>query len=117
MESAVSNLFLARLTKISDLHEADQLKRAFHLASRIHSGQFRDDGTPYIDHPIRVALILLDEVHIHDSDVLCAALLHDAMEDCPTFSLESLEQGFGSRVRHIVATLTKPQGEGLSRAE
>jgi (p)ppGpp synthase/HD superfamily hydrolase len=100
-----------------DAGQASHLKKALELASRVHSGQLRDDGSPYIDHPIRVALILLDEVHIADTDLLCAALLHDAPEDCPSLSFESLEREFGSKVRHIVETLTKPRDEGLTREE
>src|ERR671938_2008318 len=57
-----------------------KLTRAFGLATKAHKDQLINKTEPYINHPLRVALILAEELQIHDIDLLCAALLHDAKE-------------------------------------
>jgi len=87
--------------------------RALELARREHDGQFRDSGVPYIIHPIRTTLILSEEVGVQDINMLCAALLHDSVEDGQG-SVEEIERHFGSEVSRIVKKVTRlrPQNEG-----
>lgn len=64
-----------------------KLTRAFGLATKHHMGQQFGKDEPYINHPLRVAMILVDELQIRDTDLICAALLHDAgdasqIQDC-----------------------------------
>ena len=61
--------------------EADfeQIERAFHYALMAHAGQKRISGEPYIIHPVEVALIMT-EIEA-DTASICAALLHDVVED------------------------------------
>ena len=75
---------------------------ALDFAARAHSEQRRKDerGTPYINHPIAVARLLV-EAGVTDESVLCAALLHDTVEDCGVTGLE-LEERFGARVAGMV---------------
>lgn len=77
------------------------------FAARKHSTQRRKDveTSPYINHPLAVAEILASVGCVEDTDVLCAALLHDTVEDTET-TLEELEQEFGSTVARIVAEVT-----------
>jgi GTP diphosphokinase / guanosine-3',5'-bis(diphosphate) 3'-diphosphatase len=69
--------------------------RALAFASRKHSQQRRKDvdASPYINHPIALVSILAVEAGIHDWDTLCAALLHDTIEDTDT-SVEELVEAF-----------------------
>ena len=60
------------------------------------------DASPYINHPIALARVLAIEAGIDDEDVLCAALLHDTIEDTET-SREELEARFGTQIATIVA--------------
>ena len=90
--------------------------RALELARREHSGQFRDSGVPYIIHPIRTTLILVEEVGIQDVDLLCAALLHDSLED-GAGSIEEMERVFGSEVSRIVRKVTRPRSSDESEEE
>jgi len=88
---------------------ADELtlvKRAYELARNAHAGQMRDEGTPYILHPLRVATILSDELGLYSSKLACAALLHDVIEDSDV-TREQLSVEFGDTVARIVWLLTK----------
>jgi len=99
---------LAFARKHFDPGAALRIGRALDLASSAHQGQTRDDGTPYIMHPIRVALSLTEELGFNDADLMCAALLHDAVEDSADIRIERIQEEFGSRVRMVVEQLTKP---------
>ena len=71
-----------------------------------HQNQKRKDGkTPYIIHPISVAMILAEIGGVDDKEILSAALLHDTMEDTDT-TADEIEREFGARVRSIVEELT-----------
>ena len=80
--------------------------KASQFAALKHCDQRRKDGkTPYIIHPISVAMILSEIGGIEDPEILSAALLHDTIEDTDT-SAHELDEIFGSRVRIIVEELT-----------
>src|SRR5262245_29008948 len=80
---------------------------AIALAARAHQGQLRKDGrTPYVSHVFRVCLIVRDLFGCDDGRVLCAAVLHDTIEDTTT-DYDDLEEAFGAEVAGWVALLTK----------
>ena len=54
--------------------------KSYEMADKAHEGIFRESGEPYITHPIAVAKNLLD-MEIYDGPTICAALLHDVVED------------------------------------
>jgi len=83
------------------------LLRALAFAALKHRDQRRKDAeaSPYINHPIALADVLMNEGGITDVEVLCAALLHDTVEDTAT-THEELLNAFGSRVARIVAEVT-----------
>jgi guanosine-3',5'-bis(diphosphate) 3'-pyrophosphohydrolase len=85
--------------------------RALAFASRKHSLQRRKDAdaSPYINHPISLVSILAVEAGIDDRDTLCAALLHDTIEDTDT-SLEELAEVFGRQVALLVQEVTDDKG-------
>jgi len=85
-------------------YDINKIKEAFLFAAKLHEGQFRLSGEPYICHPVAVAVIVA-ELGL-DSDSVCAALLHDTVEDCNT-SLESISKNFGKDVAMLVDGLTK----------
>ena len=91
------------------LSEADLklLLKALAFAARKHRDQRRKDveASPYINHPITLADILCNEAHITDTEVICAALLHDTVEDTDT-EPEELVQEFGSVICGIVREVT-----------
>lgn len=89
-------------TKVS----TPEFLRALSFAAYKHRNQRRKDNkTPYINHPIAVASILLNEAGIADEAVLIAALLHDTVEDTDT-ALEEIEQHFGPMICGLVNEVT-----------
>ncbi len=96
--------FEARATEYLGKRAASHLHKAFDFANRLHVGQTRKSGEPYIVHPIEVADILC-ELRM-DLTSLVSALLHDVVEDTHT-SLETIEKEFGPEVTQIVDGLTK----------
>ncbi len=87
-------------------YDIDKIKRAFLLANELHEGQFRVSGDPYISHPIAVAEIVAGlEL---DTDSICAALLHDTVEDCADrMNCDIISERFGGEVAMLVDGLTK----------
>ena len=82
-----------------------QLAASF--AARAHRDDLRKDNeTPYIAHPARVAMIVAVEFGEHDSEVLAAALLHDVIEDGST-DFDAIAAQFGRRVAELVAAVSK----------
>lgn len=85
----------------------DVLFDALHFAATRHTGFYRKGGAkiPYINHPIAVARQLAVVGVVTDMDVLCAAVLHDTVEDTPTTPVE-IEERFGPRIAALVAEVT-----------
>jgi GTP diphosphokinase / guanosine-3',5'-bis(diphosphate) 3'-diphosphatase len=83
------------------------LLKALAFAAHKHRDQRRKDpaASPYINHPIALADVLVNEGGVTDVEVLCAALLHDTVEDTDTSHAE-LERVFGERIARIVAEVT-----------
>ncbi len=84
------------------------LKAVLELAKRKHEGQFRDDGLPYIVHPVRVAKLVAQHKRSKNYKLLLsAALLHDTLEDTYT-SVKELYDFFGknSQVPSLIVELT-----------
>ncbi len=82
----------------------DLIKKAYEFASKYHKGQCRKSGEPYMIHPLNVAYILAGlEL---DDETLCAALLHDVVEDTPV-THEDLVREFGETIAEMVAGVTK----------
>ncbi len=90
----------------NDKYDLNKIKEAYVYAEQLHAGQFRLSGEPYICHPVAVAAIVA-ELGL-DTDSICAALLHDTVEDCADkTNLETLTKMFGTDVAMLVDGLTK----------
>lgn len=88
--------------------KVDIIKRAFKFARQAHEGVRRRSGEPYILHPIAVAKIASREIGLGSTSI-CAALLHDVVEDTE-YTVEDIEQQFGKKIAELVAGLTKISG-------
>lgn len=88
----------------------EQLILASTVASRAHSTQRRKDGTPYIGHPMRVAMRVAD----HGLAAMTAALLHDVVEDADVTLADLKDYGFSGIVVDAVDHVTKRKGESYT---
>jgi guanosine-3',5'-bis(diphosphate) 3'-pyrophosphohydrolase len=95
------------MSKELDREAFSNFVRALAFASLKHSQQRRKDAdaSPYINHPIALVSILAVEAGINDCETLCAALLHDTIEDTDT-SVEELVEAFGGPVASLVQEVT-----------
>ena len=84
------------------------IERAFKFAREAHKGVRRRSGEPYILHPIAVARIVSHEIGLGSTSI-CAALLHDVVEDTD-YTVEDIESQFGKKIAQIVDGLTKISG-------
>lgn len=84
------------------------IERAYQFARSAHAGVRRRSGEPYIMHPIAVAKIASQEIGLGSTSI-CAALLHDVVEDTD-FTVEDIRQHFGDKIARIVEGLTKISG-------
>ena len=85
----------------------EEINKSFLLASEIHKDQYRQSGEPYITHPLNVAKNLLD-MEVYDTDAICAALLHDTIEDAKDdFSKEDIKRIINEDVAELVDGVTK----------
>lgn len=98
----------ARLIKPFESSTDDLIKitRAFGVALKAHGRDFRDENhlEPYINHPLKVALVITEELHIFNADLVCAALLHDTLKYDG-----DLRQDFGEVVHDIVHVVAMPK--------
>jgi GTP diphosphokinase / guanosine-3',5'-bis(diphosphate) 3'-diphosphatase len=82
------------------------LIKAFNFAYEAHSNMRRKTGEPFIMHPLEVSKIVVKEIGLGVTSVICA-LLHDTVEDNDDINLEIIKDRFGERVAEIVDGLTK----------
>ncbi len=85
-------------------YDLSKIISAYEFASKAHEGQKRSSGQPYIIHPLAVSYILL-ELGM-DTDTICAAMLHDVVEDTPV-TLQEVKKRFGQDVAMLVDGVTK----------
>ena len=88
--------------------KVDIITRAFNFAKQAHKGVRRRSGEPYIMHPIAVARIACEEIGLGSTSI-CAALLHDVVEDTD-YTVEDIQNLFGTKIASIVEGLTKIAG-------
>ncbi len=85
-------------------YDVEKIIKAYNVAHNAHKEQIRKSGTPYITHPVAVAGIVVDMQL--DTDSVCAALLHDVVEDTSCTD-EQIKEEFGEQVALLVDGVTK----------
>ena len=124
-EAGLRERFAIEIASFSD-DDRRRAARALELAARLHAGD-RRQREPYVNHLLRVAIRIITYYGVRDTDVICAALLHDAVEDHAQelaagggqqAALAALAEQFGDRVAELVAAVTNPPHEpGRDRHE
>jgi (p)ppGpp synthase/HD superfamily hydrolase len=87
---------------------ADAVADAVRFATRWHGDQRRPTGTPYLEHLLEALEVLVRGAAVRDPDVLCAAVLHDVVEDTPC-TIAEITNHFGPRVAELVRWVTIPE--------
>lgn len=84
--------------------DIDMIKNAYYMAKKAHECQFRESGEPYLIHPVAVAIIVI-EMGL-DTDTICAALLHDVVEDTQ-YTYDDIKAKFNNNIADLVEGVTK----------
>ncbi len=108
-EPVAIDLLIKKVLSYSPDADIELLRRAYEFSSEAHSTQKREEGSPYIGHPLFVASVLADMKM--DVATISAALLHDTVEDTTT-TVKDIKDKFGKEIAFLVESLTK-----LSRME
>ena len=90
--------------------EKQKISLALRLAKKYHEGQTRKNGDAFLLHPVRVSLILINEARNKNASNICAALLHDTLEDTKISTAE-IKKGCGGRTLILVQNLTFKENE------
>jgi GTP pyrophosphokinase len=85
----------------------DEVARAVEFAIRYHGDQRRPTGAPYLEHLLEALEVLVRGAGVSDQAVLCAAVLHDVVEDTPC-TVDDVRREFGDRVASLVGWVTIP---------
>lgn len=85
------------------------LERAIQIATDAHDGQTRFDGSPYINHPLRVMRTLQNQGHSERAQIV--GVLHDTVEDSDVTFEDLRREGFGDDIINPLELLTKQQGD------
>ena len=104
VEIKEANDLLDKVSRYLPEEAVDQIERAYLYADECHDGQVRKSGEPYIIHPLQAAAFLAD-LNL-DCHTICAALLHDVIEDCAV-TFDDIEEAFGPEVAKMVDGVTK----------
>jgi guanosine-3',5'-bis(diphosphate) 3'-pyrophosphohydrolase len=98
------------LRRLLPASTCDAVANAVEFAVRYHGGQRRPTGAPYVEHLLEALEVLVRGAHVTDPGVLCAAVLHDVVEDTAC-TVGDVRLVFGGRVADMVAWVTKPEPE------
>ncbi|KXK27325.1 MAG: Bifunctional (p)ppGpp synthase/hydrolase SpoT [candidate division WS6 bacterium OLB20] len=82
------------------------LDEAYRFAKEAHAGQNRDEGRPYIVHPLRMIIMMYRDYGVKDRLMLMAALLHDVVEDTPV-TIGEIRERFGEKTADYVLAMTR----------
>ena len=96
--------FIQDMAEINPKYDDSVIIKAYEIARRLHDGQFRKSGEPYIIHPVAVAKILAG--FGMDNETIIAGLLHDAVEDTG-YTREQLVEDFDEKIADLVEGVTK----------
>lgn len=115
-EQGLRTRLVLEIARLGDAPSRQKVSEALELAGRLHAAD-RRQREPYVNHLLRVALRIICHYGVRDPDIICAALLHDAVEDHASdltatgdhpAALAVLADRFGPQVAALVAAVTNP---------
>lgn len=93
------------------------IERAYNYAKDAFRGKSRESGERYFEHVRAVTLIVIDYLRVKDYRIIIAAILHDLVEDIPSWTVERVSREFGEYVALLVEYLSKPPKSFGTKAE
>jgi (p)ppGpp synthase/HD superfamily hydrolase len=96
------------LRRLLPASTCDAVAEAVTFALRFHGDQKRPTGAPYAEHLLEALEVPVRGAGVTDPEVLCAAVLHDVVEDTPC-TIAGVREAFGDRVADLVGWVTKPE--------
>ena len=106
---------IIKVLEIYNKNAISDVLKAYQIAEDAHRGVVRESGEPYITHPLHVTMNLLD-MEVFDKDTLCAALLHDVVEDTEV-TLEDISTSLNPTISELVDGVTKMRRMNFSTKE
>lgn len=100
------DIFFRKIDGKFPSEDIEKIEQAYKMAEFYHEGQTRRSGEPYVEHPLRVALIPIDELEIYNVKVTVGGLLHDVIEDCP-ITFREIQEKFGDDVVRMLKFLSR----------
>lgn len=97
--------FLDKIKVLNPHLDLEIIAKAYDVAESCHRGQTRASGEPYFNHPVEVAILVSQILHL-DTASIATALLHDTVEDTD-ITIEEIEKIFGSEIASLVNGVTK----------
>lgn len=94
-----------------------RIEKAYDFAKDAFREMEREGGGRYFEHLRAVALIVIDYLRVRDPDIIIAALLHDIVEDKPSWTIERVRLEFGDRVALLIDYLSKPSEKEIASSE
>ena len=91
-------------------HRYRMIEKAYNTAKDEFRHIYRATGERYFEHLRRSTLIMIDWLYVSDWNLICAELLHDLVEDIPSWTIERVRKEFGDEVAELVDWMTKPEG-------
>lgn len=107
--SETENFLIRSVKEHFSSKDCQHILKALEVAQQAHSNQLRDNGDPYIVHPMRVAMMLLFFEPGLPVNVFIAALLHDTLEDT-SLKASDISDNFGNHVLLLVSSVTRKHG-------
>ncbi|OGU13049.1 MAG: hypothetical protein A2X61_03575 [Ignavibacteria bacterium GWB2_35_12] len=104
------NILLTNCIKYIEKPDIELITRGFYFCCDNHKNVTRESGEPYYTHPLKVALMLIKDFGIRETEATVASLLHDTVEDVEEVTIELIREKFGSEIARIVDGLTKIKG-------
>lgn len=108
---------LPKAVEVFKPEEQNKIVAALRLVESICADRKLDDGSPYVEHPLAVARILLEEIDLKQTgvrplDAVCAAILHGILENS-TLTADDIKKWFGPEVARIVSSLTRVHDQSV----
>lgn len=108
-------VLIEQCRKYKEIDNLELITKAFNYCYDAHYNIKRVSGAPYYVHPLKVAIILINDLSVNDSNAIASSLIHDTVEDNPDITIADVEKIFGHDIATLVDGVTKIK-DSITRA-